>query len=138
MRATSASTIFSHEEKARAYFENTQNEDSLSAAFAPIPLAPDTHNTRRVGKTRRPLVFECRDETTCLRPNVLTGHIVSLGPGTTESKTLRVELQRTPQSTSANQKRATNRRNHQSHCCRTTKSAPIGTPLTPWRAKTRQ
>ena len=35
--------------------------------------------------------------TTCLRANVLTHHKVSLRPDTTESKTLQVELQRTPQ-----------------------------------------
>ena len=30
--------------------------------------------------TRRPPEAECRDETTCLRPNVLTGHTVSPDP----------------------------------------------------------
>ena len=42
-----------------------------------MPLAPDLQNTRRPRVTRRPPVSECRDETTCLRLNVLTGHQVS-------------------------------------------------------------
>ena len=61
--------------------------------------------------TRRPHAYECSDETTCLRTKVPTGHKVSPDPNTTESKTFQVELQRTPQTTSADQKRATNRRN---------------------------
>ena len=35
---------------------------------------------RRARTTRRPPVSECRDETTCLRPNVPTGHKVSPDP----------------------------------------------------------
>ena len=42
----------------------------------------------RAHLTWRPPVAECRIETTCLRPNVLTGH-----PDTTGSKTLQVEAQ---------------------------------------------
>ena len=78
------SNNFSHEEEARARFQNTKKRrssvDFLSTAFAPVPLAPDLQNTRRARMTRRPLVFGCRDETTCLRPNVLTGHNVSPNP----------------------------------------------------------
>ena len=70
-----------------------------------MPLAPDLQNTRRERVALRPPVVECHDETTCLRPNASTGHKVS--PDTTESKTPQVELQRTPQPTSANQKRKT-------------------------------
>ena len=42
-----------------------------------LPLAPDLQDTRRARMTWRPPVSECRDETTWLRPNVLTGHKVS-------------------------------------------------------------
>ena len=75
-------------------------------------LVPDHQNTRRARMTRPPLVAECRDETICLRVNDLTGPQSISRPDTTERKTLQVELERTPQPTSANQKRATNRRNH--------------------------
>ena len=88
-----------------------KNVDFLSTAVAPVPLAPDPQNTRRVRMTWRPPVSECRGKTTCLRPNVLTGHTKYPQPNATESKTPQLELQRTPQPTSAKQKRATNRRN---------------------------
>ena len=74
-------------------------------------LAPDAQNTRRARRTRWLPVAECCDETTCLRTNVLTGRKSTPRPDTTESKTPQVELQRTPQPTSDNLKRATNRRN---------------------------
>ena len=48
--------------------------------------------------TRRPPAAECRDETTCLRPNVPTGHKVS--PDPTRQKA-RHSVQRIPQPTSA-------------------------------------
>ena len=76
-----------------------KKNDFLSTAFAPMPLAPDFQNTRRARMTPLPVV-ECRDEATCLRPNFVTGHRASPQPDTTESKTLQVELQRTPQPTS--------------------------------------
>ena len=60
--------------------ETPKNVDFLSTAFAPMPMAPDLQNTRRARTTRRPLVSECRDETTCLRAIDLTGHKVSPDP----------------------------------------------------------
>ena len=75
--------------KRRALILKTpQNVDFLSTALAPMPLAPDPLNTRRARMTGRPLVSECRDETTCLRPNVPTGHKCIVSPNTTEGKTL--------------------------------------------------
>ena len=50
-----------------------KNVDFLSTAFAPLPLANDLKNTSRERMTRRSAVAECRGETACLRPNVLTG-----------------------------------------------------------------
>ena len=102
-------------QQGRALISKTPlNVDFLSTAFAPMPLAPDLQNTRRARMTWRPLVAECRDGAACLRANVLSNGPQSIPrPDTTESKTLQVELQRTPQPTSANQKRATNRRNRE-------------------------
>ena len=91
------------------------NRSARPTASAPMPLAPDLQNTRRARINAAAAWAECRDETTCLRPKVPTGHkVLPLPlprPDTTESKTLEVELQRTHQPSSANQKRATNRRN---------------------------
>ena len=94
------------------FWETHQKVDFLSTAFAPMPLVsrPPEHENVRARRGGR-LYPNAADETTCLRPNVPTGHKVSPDPTTTESKTLQVELQPTPQPTSANQKRATNRRN---------------------------
>ena len=124
--------------RARAFFENTQKGRFLEIAFAPMPLAPDHQTTRRARMTRRPLVSECHDENNLFAPQRSNGPQSILRPNTTESKTLRVELLRTPRPTSANHKRATNSGATKSHCCRTAKSARIGTPLTPWRAQKRQ
>ena len=114
---------------ARLFLKTPKHVDFLSTAFAPMPLAPDLQNTRRARMTRRPEA-ECRDETTCLRTNALTGHDVS--PDTTRqkarhSKRNHSEHLNQPQPTrNVRQTDAT-----QSHCCGTTRSAPIGTPLTP-------
>ena len=93
----------------------------------PCHWLPDRQNTRRARMTRRPPVPECRDETTCLRPNVLTSHKVSLDRKARHSKWNCSEHlhQRQP----ARNVRQTDAA--ESHCCRTTKSAPTGTPLTP-------
>ena len=86
--------------------------------------------------THRPPVAECRVETTCLRRNVLTVTKYPR-PNTTENKTLQVEPQQSPQQPQPTRNvRQTNAT--QSHCCRTTKNATIGTPLTPWRTHKRQ
>ena len=45
-----------------------------------MSLVPDLQNTRRERVARRPLVVECHDETTFLRPNASTGHKVSPDP----------------------------------------------------------
>ena len=118
-------------------WKTPQNVDFLSTVFAPVPLAPDPQNTRRALVTRRPLVSECRDEATCLRPNVPAGHKVSHNQTqqkASHSKWNCSEHLNQPQPTSSvRQTDAT-----KSHCCRITKSAPIGTPLTPRRAQKRQ
>ena len=104
--------------------------------FAPSHWLP-TSRTREVRMTRRPLAAECRDGTTCLRPNALTDHKVS--PNTTRQKARHSkwnygkhlnQLQPTGnvRQTDANE----------SHCCRTTKCAPIGSLLIPRRAPNRQ
>ena len=108
-----------------------KNVDSLSTGFAPMP------GDVRASRGGR-LVAECRDETICLRPNVLTGHKASPDPTRHESKTL---PRGTTANTSTNVQPTRNVRQTdatKSHCCRTTKSAPIGTPLRPWRAQIRQ
>ena len=122
----------------RALILKTPNPvDFLSTAFALMPLAPDLQNTRCARMTRRPPVAECRDETTCLRPNVLTGHKVSPDRTPQEARHTKwifndhlnqPQLSRNVRETGATQ----------SHCCRTARSAPIGTPLTSWRAQKRQ
>ena len=87
--------------------------------------------------SRRPHVAECSVETNSLRSNVLTGHKVSFDPTRQKarhSKWNYSEHLNQPQPTrNVRQTDAT-----KSHCCRTTKSAPIGPPLTPWRAQKRQ
>ena len=93
--------------------------------------------TRRARMTRRPPVSECRDETTCLRPNVPTGDKVSPDPTRRKARHSKWNC-----SDHFNQRQPTRnvRRTDatKSHCCRSTKSAPIKTPLTPWRAQKRQ
>ena len=124
---------------ARLFFKTPQNVDFLSTAFviAPMPLGPERQNTRGARMTRRPRVAECLDETACLHPNVLTGHKVS--PDTTRQK---ARHSKWSCSEHFNQRQSTRnvRRTDATkcHCCRTTKGAPIGTPLTPWRAQKRQ
>ena len=71
----------------------------------------DFFSTASARMTRRPLLAEWRDETTCLRPHFLSEHLNQLLRQTDATK---------------------------SHCCRTTESAAIGTPLRPWRAPRRQ
>ena len=107
--------------------------DFLSTACAPMQLSPDFQHTRRARMTRWPPEVECRDETTCLRPNVLTDHKVSLVLTRQKARHSKWNYsehinQRQP-TRNVRQTDAT-----ESHCCRTTKSAPIGTPLTPWRS----
>ena len=124
-----------------------KNVDFLSTAFAPVPLATDSQNTRRARRTRRPSVSECRDETTCLHPNVLTGHKVSPDGTRQKARHSKWNCRRTLQPTSANQKRATNRRATKSHCCRNqertkrnttdTMEGPETTAITPF-ARDRQ
>ena len=57
-----------------------KNVDSLSTGFAPMP------GDVRASRGGR-LVAECRDETTCLRTIVLTGHKVSPDPTRHEQDT---------------------------------------------------
>ena len=121
--------------KRRALILKTPKKvDFLSIAFAPMPLAPDLPNTRRVRMTRRPPVSECRDETTCLRSIVLTGHKVLPDPTRQKARHSKCNC-----SEHLNRRQPTRnvRRTYatESHCCRRTKSATIGTPLTPWRAE---
>ena len=94
-------------------------------------------HTRRARMTRRPPVSECRDETTCLRPNVLTRHKVS--PDTTRQRARHSQwncsehLNRRQPTRNVRRTDAT-----KSHCCRTTRSTPIETPLRPRRTQKRQ
>ena len=56
-----------------AQLKAPKHVDFLTTEFAPMPLAPGLQKTSRPRMTRRPLLAECRVETTCLRPNVRTG-----------------------------------------------------------------
>ena len=80
--------------------------------------------------TRRPLVAECRDETTFQRA---TQSPRSPDPTRQQSKTLQV-VNTAKTSTNVSQPETCDEATR-SHCCRTTQSAPIGTPLRPWRAQ---
>ena len=97
-----------------------------------MTLAPDLRNTRRARMTRRPPVAECRDETPYLRANVITDHKVSNDPTRQKARHSKwncsEHLNRRQPTRNVRRTDAT-----KSHCCRTTKSAPIGTPLRPWR-----
>ena len=131
--AAAAEAFHGGQQERAPILKTPKDVDFLSTAFAPTPPAPDLQGTRRARMTRRPPVAECRDETACLRPNVLTGHKVS--PDTTRQKARHSkwnysEYFNQPQPTrNVRQTDAT-----RSHCWRTTKSAPNETPLTPWRA----
>ena len=94
-----------------------------------MPLAADLQNTRRARMTRRPPVSECRDETTCLRPNVLTGHKVCRDP--TWQKARHSKWNYSEQINRRQPTRNVRRTDvTKSHYCRTTKSGPTGTPET--------
>ena len=105
------------------FFEHTKNVDSLTTALAPMPLGP-TSRTRAVSAcmTRRQPVAECRVETNRLHANVLTGHKVSPDPTRQKARHSKWNYSETDAT--------------KSHRWRMTKSAPIGTPLTPWRPRT--
>ena len=85
----------------------------------------------------RPPVAECPVETSCLCSNVPTDHKVSPDPTRQKARHSKwnysEHLNQPLPTRNVRQTDAT-----KSHCCRTTKSAPTGRPLTPWRTKNRQ
>ena len=99
----------------------------------PLSTAYAHHATgsRPSEQSRRTPVAECRVAATCLRPSVLTGHKVF--PNLTRQKARHSmndcseHLNQPQPNGNVRQTDAT-----KCKCCRTTNSAPIGTPLTEW------
>ena len=86
----------------RAYFENTKKCRFPVTAFAPMPQAPDLQNTSDAA----PTCIRMPRWNNLLAPQRSNGPQSIPRPNTTKKRTFKMELQRT-----ANQKRATNRRN---------------------------